>query len=288
MKLHFRAPSGSRIEYTDALVSQVEQHIRAIVPAAELGTINSMIGVPQPLNLAFTPSDNTSAMDAEILISLKPGHHPTEGYVRRIRSDLTASFPGSSAYFQTADIVSQVLNFGLSAPIDVQVQYKDLSEAYRVATLLRDRIRTIPGAADVHVKQALDYPTFDVNVDRQRASEMGLSQADVANSMLVSLSSSALVSPSFYIDPSNGVNYLVAVKVPLNQLQNIRSVMATPVSAPGELSAREGGGVAGRSPARARANPEQHRDGQRSSGAERDRSLHRPAGGRRERERRGQ
>ena len=243
MKLHFRAPSGSRIEYTDALVSQVEDHIRAIVPAAELGTINSMIGVPQPLNLAFTPTDNTSAMDAEILISLKPGHHPTEGYVRRIRADLATSFPGSSAYFQTADIVSQVLNFGLSAPIDVQVQYKDLSEAYRVASLLRDKISTIPGAADVHVKQALDYPTFAVDVDRQRASELGLSQSDVANSVLVSLSSSALVSPSYYIDPSNGVNYLVAVKVPLKQLGNVRSVMATPISAPGELSPREAAGI---------------------------------------------
>jgi multidrug efflux pump subunit AcrB len=146
------------------------------------------------------------------------------------------------AYFQTADIVSQVLNFGLSAPIDIQVQYNDLAEAYRVATVLRDRISTIPGAADVHVKQVLDYPTIQVDVDRQRASEMGLSQSDVANSMLVSLSSSALVSPSFYIDPSNGVNYLVAVKVPLNQLQNVRSVMATPVSPPGALSERETAG----------------------------------------------
>ena len=240
MKLHFRAPSGSRIEVTDALVSQVEDHIRAIVPAAELGTINSMIGVPGPLNMAYTPTDNASAMDAEILVSLKPGHHPTEGYVRKIRVDLAAAFPGSTSYFQTADIVSQVLNFGLSAPIDVQVQFNNLREAYRVATLLRDQIRNIPGAADVHVKQVLDYPTFRVDVDRQRASEMGLSQSDVANSMLVSLSSSALVSPSFYIDPSNGVNYLVAVKVPLSQFDNVRSVMATPVTSPGQLNAREG------------------------------------------------
>ncbi len=239
MKLHFRAPSGSRIEYTDALVAQVEDHIREIVPPVELGTINSMIGLPDRLNLSYTPTDNSGAMDAEILISLKPGHHPTEGYVRRIRADLATSFPGSTAYFQTADIVSQVLNFGLSAPIDVQVQFSNLREAYRVATLLRDRIRTIPGAADVHVKQVLDYPTFNVNVDRQRASELGLSQSDVANSMLVSLSSSALVSPSFYIDPSNGVNYLVAVKVPLSQFQNVRSVMATPVTPPGQLGQRE-------------------------------------------------
>jgi multidrug efflux pump subunit AcrB len=244
MKLHFRAPSGSRIEVTDALVAQVEEHIRAIVPAAELGTINSMIGVPGPLNMAYTPTDNASAMDAEILVSLREGHQPTEGYVRRIRADVAASFPGSTAYFQTADIVSQVLNFGLSAPIDVQVQFGNLSEAYRVAALLRDRIRTIPGAADVHVKQVLDYPTFRVDVDRQRASEMGLSQSDVANAMLVSLSSSALVSPSFYIDPSNGVNYLVAVKVPLSRFDNVRSVLATPVTSPSQLNARDGGSPA--------------------------------------------
>ena len=240
MKLHFRAPSGSRIEYTDELVAQVEDHIRAIVPAAELGTINSMIGVPGPTNMAYTPTDNASAMDAEILISLKPGHHPTDGYVRKIRTDVAASFPGSSAYFQTADIVSQVLNFGLSAPIDIQVQYNNLREAFRVAALLRDRVSTIPGAADVHVKQVLDYPTMRVDVDRQRASEMGLSQSDVANAMLVSLSSSALVSPSFYIDPANGVNYLVAVKVPLSQFQNVRSVMSTPVTSPkGQLNQRD-------------------------------------------------
>ncbi|HEV8411173.1 MAG TPA: efflux RND transporter permease subunit [Gemmatimonadaceae bacterium] len=243
MKLHFRAPSGSRIEYTDQLVSQVEDHIRSLVPPAELGTVNSMIGVPGPTNMAYTPTDNASAMDAEILISLKPGHHPTGEYVRKIRADLAASFPGSTAYFQTADIVSQVLNFGLSAPIDIQVQYNNLRESYRIAALLRDRVATIPGAADVHVKQVLDYPTMRVDVDRQRASEMGLSQSDVANAMLVSLSSSALVSPSFYIDPSNGVNYLVAVKVPLNQFQNVRSVMSTPVTSPGQLNARDAGSL---------------------------------------------
>jgi multidrug efflux pump subunit AcrB len=232
MKLHFRSPSGTRIEHTEELVAQVEERVRRIVPPLELGTINSMIGVPNSLSLAFTPTDNASGMDAEILIALKPGHHPTEGYTRRIRSDLSAAFPGSSVYFQTADIVSQVLNFGLSAPIDVQVQYSDLREGYRVATLLRDRIRNVPGAADVHIKQVLDYPTLRLTVDRQRASTLGLSQSDVANTMLVSLSSSALVSPSFYINPTNDVNYLVAVKEPLDQLQNVGSLLNTPVTPP--------------------------------------------------------
>ncbi|HEY2850141.1 MAG TPA: efflux RND transporter permease subunit, partial [Gemmatimonadaceae bacterium] len=245
MKLHFRAPSGTRIEHTEQLVSQVEDSVRAIVPAAELGTINSMIGVPNSLSLAFTPTDNASGMDAEILISLKPGHHPTEGYVGRIRSNLLAAFPGSSVYFQPADIVSQVLNFGLSAPIDVQVQFSNLGEAYRVAAILRDRIRTVPGAADVHIKQVLDYPEFRLDVDRQRASSMGLSQSDVANTMLVSLSSSALVSPSFYINPTNDVNYLVAVKEPLDQLNSVPNLLASPVTPPSasQLLQRDAGGA---------------------------------------------
>jgi multidrug efflux pump subunit AcrB len=244
MKLHFRSPSGTRIERTEQLVAQVEDRVRAIVPPAELGTINSMIGVPNSLSLAFTPTDNASGMDAEILIALKAGHHPTAGYMRRIRTDVTAAFPGSSIYFQPADVVSQVLNFGLSAPIDVQVQYSNLRESFRVATLLRDRIRTVPGAADVHIKQVLNYPTLRLTVDRQRASSLGLSQSDVANTMLVSLSSSALVSPSFYINPTNDVNYLVAVKEPLDQLQSVAKLLDSPVTPPSaaQLLQRDVGG----------------------------------------------
>jgi multidrug efflux pump subunit AcrB len=244
MKLHFRSPSGTRIEHTEQLVAQVEDRVRAIVPPDELGTVNSMIGVPNSLSLAFTPTDNASGMDAEILIALNAGHHPTAGYMARIRADLTAAFPGSSVYFQPADVVSQVLNFGLSAPIDVQVQYSNLREAFRVATLLRDRIRTVPGAADVHIKQVLDYPTLRLTVDRQRASSLGLSQSDVANTMLVSLSSSALVSPSFYINPTNDVNYLVAVKEPLDQLQSVSRLLDSPVTPPSaaQLLQRDAGG----------------------------------------------
>ena len=237
MKLHFRAPSGTRIEKTDSLVAQVEQHIRAIVPAAELGTVNSMIGLPSPLSLAFVPTDNTSGMDAEILVALKAGHKPTEQYVEKIRDDLARSFPGSTSYFQTADIVSQVLNFGLSAPIDVQVQDNDLTQGYAIASRLAAAMRTVPGAADVHVKQALDYPTLRVDVDRQRAGEVGLSQRDVANSMLTSLSSSAVVAPSYFINPANNVNYLVAVKTPLSNFERTSDLLATPVTP-------QGGGLA--------------------------------------------
>jgi multidrug efflux pump subunit AcrB len=150
-------------------------------------------------------------------------------------------------YFQTADIVSQVLNFGLSSPIDVQVQDNNLEEGYAMASRLRDLIRTVPGAADVHVKQILDYPTLRLDVDRQRAATVGLSQADVASSMLVSLSSSALVSPSYFINPANDVNYLVAVKTPLQQVSTLRDVMdisVTPPSSAALLQSGAGGALA--------------------------------------------
>jgi multidrug efflux pump subunit AcrB len=243
MKLHFRAPTGTRIERTEQYVEQVEEHIRQIVPPAELGTVNAMIGVPAPLSVAFVPTDNASAMDAEILVALNPGHKPTDQYIRALRTDLTKSFPGSTVYFQTADIVSQVLNFGLSAPVDVQIQDNDLTRASALANKLRDLIRAVPGAADVHVKQVLDYPTIRVDVDRQRASEMGLTQSDVANSMLISLSSSALVAPSYYINPTNNVNYLVAVKAPLEAMSTTGDLLAMPVTPPSAGSLLQGGGT---------------------------------------------
>jgi multidrug efflux pump subunit AcrB len=232
LKLHFRAPAGTRIERTDQLIAQVESHIRSIIPARDLGTINAMIGLPSSLSIAFVPTDNVSGMDAELLVSLRKDHAPTAGYVARLRDDLTTSFPGSTVYFQTADIVSQVLNFGLPSPIDVQVQDNNLEEAFAMAARLRDAIQTVPGAADVHIKQMLDYPTLRLDVNRQRAAELGLSQSDVANSMLVSLSSSALVAPSFFINPANDVNYLVAVKAPLERVTSVRELMDLPITPP--------------------------------------------------------
>jgi multidrug efflux pump subunit AcrB len=230
MKIHFRAPSGTRIEQTEQLVAQAEHTIRQIIPPAEVQTVNSTIGVPQPLNLAFVSTDNVSEMDAEILVALNRDHHPTDDYVQRIRRALQTQFPGSAIYFQTADIVGQVLNFGLSAPIDVQIMYPDLARGYVTARTLRDAISEVPGATDVTIKQTLDYPTLFVNVNRERAAQLGLSQRDVANSMLVSLSSSAVVSPTYYINPDNHVNYLVAVEVPLPQMTSARDLMNTPVT----------------------------------------------------------
>jgi multidrug efflux pump subunit AcrB len=230
MKLHFRAPSGSRIEETERLVDSAEGRIQKIIPASELKTINDMIGVPVSYNLAFVATDNTGSMDAEILIALAPEHKPTIEYMRAIRKDLEKNFPGCVVYFQSADIVGQVLNFGLSAPIDIQIMDNNYDRAYAFASKLRDSVKTLPGAVDVTIKQVLDYPTFKFNVDRVRAGQLGLTQRDVANNMLVALSSSSIVDPSYFINPINNVNYTVAVKVPYQQLNSVSALMNTSVT----------------------------------------------------------
>ncbi|MEA2744885.1 MAG: hypothetical protein QOG25_3256, partial [Acetobacteraceae bacterium] len=232
IKMHYRAPPGTRIEETERQVLQVEEAVRRIIPAAELDTVNDTVGVPSSFNLAFVPSDNVGAMDAEILISLKPGHHPTNDYIRAIRAKVPPQFPGSLVYFQTADIVSQVLNFGLPAPIDVQIQDVNFDRSYGLAQQLVQRMKTIPGVADAHIVQVLNYPGLQIDVDRMRAAKLRVSQRDVANNMLTSLSSSVLVSPNFFLNPQNNVNYSVAVQTPLSQIKTLDDLMATPVNAP--------------------------------------------------------
>jgi multidrug efflux pump subunit AcrB len=236
MKLHFRAPVGTRIETTEGLVSRAEAEIRGVIPDRDLDTINDMIGLPLYYNLAFVQTDNVGGMDAEILIALKPHHRPTREYMAAIRRVLDRDFPGCTFYFQPADIVSQVLNFGLSAPIDVQVEDPDLKKAYGVALSLRDAFRQVPGMADVHIPQVLDYPALKVDVDRERAAQLGLSERDVANSLLISLSSSTLVAPSFFLNPQNNVNYTVVVKAPLTRIDSVARLRGTPLTPPGASS----------------------------------------------------
>ncbi len=230
MKLHFRAPAGTRIERTEELIGQVERRIRGIIPADELETINDMIGLPLYYNLAFVQTDNVGPMDGEILISLKEHHHSTARYMHKIRQMLDEEFPGSTAYFQPADIIGQVLNFGLSAAIDVQVEYPNLQTSFQYARRLRDAIREVPGTTDVHIAQVLDYPTFKLDVDRERAARLGLTQRDVANNVLISLSSSSLVAPSFFLNPTNNVNYTVVVKTPLSRVESVSDLLSTPMT----------------------------------------------------------
>jgi len=239
MRLHFRAPVGTRITETERLVLEAERKIREIIPAHELEALNDNIGIPLSYNLAFVSTDNIGPQDAEILISLKPDHHPTREYMRRIREELPRAFPGSSVYFQPADIVTQVLNFGLPAPIDVVIESNDLEKGFTVGRQLVARLRRVPGIVDVRIPQVLDYPTLNLEVDRLRAAQVGLTQRDVANNLLTSLSSSSLVSPNFWLSPQNNVNYIVAVQTPLPRMRSTSDLLATPVNQPGSQPLRQ-------------------------------------------------
>ena len=241
MKLHFRAPIGTRLEETERLVDAVEQRIRELIPADELQTINDNIGIPVSYNLAFVTSDNIGSQDAEIFIALRPEHRPTEGYMSKIREALPREFPGSSFYFQPADVVSQVLNFGLSAPVDVQIEGTDLDQSFAVARQLRDQISAVPGTTDIRIAQVLDHPALAVDVNRETAAQVGLSERDVANNLLTTLSSSSLVNPSFWLSPQNNVNYFVVVQTPLARMQSVSDLMTTPLTLPQPL--RQTGGL---------------------------------------------
>jgi multidrug efflux pump subunit AcrB len=235
LKLHFRAPTGTRIENTELIVAQVERRIREIIPPEEIETINCMIGLPIFYNLAFVQTENIGGMDADILIALKKGHRPSSIYRKELRERLNQEFPGSSFYFQAADIVNLVLNFGLTSRIQVQIEDRDMNRAYQLAVKLKSILQEIPGIADVHTNQVLDYPAYQVDIDRARAAYMGISERDVANSVLISLSSSALVSPSYYVDPHNNVNYTVAVQIPMRRIESVDSLQQVPIT-PQQLS----------------------------------------------------
>ncbi len=232
MKLHMRAPSGTRIEETERRLMAVENRIRELIPAQELETINDMIGVPTFYNMAFVQSENIGGMDAEILIALKKGHQPTEMYQKKLREALAQDFPGTSFYFQAADIVTQVLNFGLTAPLSVQIEGLDFAKTYPYAQKMLDAMRTIPGIVDLHINQVLDYPTLQVDVDRTRAANLGMSQRDVTNTILTSLSSSVLVAPVFFLNPKNNVNYSVAVQTPIEKITSMNSIVSMPITPP--------------------------------------------------------
>jgi CzcA family heavy metal efflux pump len=232
MKLHFRAPGGTRIEETEKLVDKVEKRIREIIPAEEIDTINDMIGIPIFYNLAFVQTDNVAGMDADIRIALKKDHRPSAMHRKKLREALSQEFPGSSFYFQPADIVTQVLNFGLISPIDVQIEGPDFSRSYEFARRLKDEMRQIPGLEDVHITQMLDYPALQVDVDRVRAANLGMTQQNVATSMLIALSSSSLTAPSYFLNPINNVNYTVAVQIPFQRVDSVDSLQSIPLTRP--------------------------------------------------------
>jgi multidrug efflux pump subunit AcrB len=233
MRLHVRCATGTRIEEAAAVFASIEKNIRQVIPAEEVDSILDNIGLPNDgIDLAYGDSITNGNGDGEILISLKPNHHPTLDYARNLRRSLAAQFPAETFFFQAADITSQILNFGLPAPVDVQVTGNNLDQNYQFVQKLEHEIAGLPGAVDVFVRQRLDYPTMDVNVDRILADEAGLTQKDVATSLLISLSTSGQVAPNQWLDTKNGVNYQVTAQTPQYKIGTFEAMQRTPITAP--------------------------------------------------------
>jgi multidrug efflux pump subunit AcrB len=231
MSLHLRAPTGTRVEETELIVDQVERAIRRIIPANELDQISDNIGLPPfAYVLAFYQTDSIGPQDADVLIALKSEHHPTVQYQQKIREMVARDFPDVRVYFQAADIVSQVLNFGLSAPIDAQVSGLKINEIYGVAQRLERSMRAIPGLTDVRIPQLLDYPTIRVNVDRVKALQMGIDQRSIASDLLTSLATNTLLAPNWWLDPRSGVSYSVLEQVPQHLIDSVQALNNTPLS----------------------------------------------------------
>jgi len=230
-RLHVRGRAGLRIEETARLVDEVEQEIRREVPSKEVSTILDNLGLPYSgINTSYSNSGTIGTSDAEVLVSLSKDHRPTEEYIHHLREILPRKFPGVEFFFQPADIVSQILNFGLPAPVDIQLVGSAYQENYFIAQQIANRMRHIPGAVDVHVQQMMDLPTLHLDVDRVRAQQVGISERDVAQNLLVSLSSSFQTTPSFWLNPKNGVSYNVAVMSPQYRIDSMQALMNTPVS----------------------------------------------------------
>ncbi len=234
-RIHVRAAAGTRLEETDAIIAQVERAIREDIPASELGVILSNVGVPvSSINLSTGDNATISPADAELLISLKDNRsRPTDEYMRELRSDFRRKFPGIAFSFQPADIVNRILNLGLPAAIDVQVVPGKDVDGFKVASILADSMRKVPGAVDVRQQQVMDAPELFFSVDRTRASQLGLTQRDVAQSLLISLSSSGQTAPNYFLNPQNGVSYSVAVQTPEYRFNSMNDLESTPVMAPG-------------------------------------------------------
>ena len=230
IRLHIRAQPGTRIEATKVIFSQVEDQIRKTIPSNELELIIDNIGLsPETFNYAFGDGATISSADGEVLIALNEKHHgPTDKYVKRLRSQLHEQFPELTFFFQPADIVTQILNFGLPSPIDVQVQGYDPAN-YEIARHLRERLATVPGTVDVHMHQVVNAPDLHLDIDRVRAAQFGLTQQDVANSIYISLSSSSAVQPNFWLDPKMGITYFVAAQTPQYRIDSINALQNTPI-----------------------------------------------------------
>jgi len=233
--LHFRAKTGTRIEETARLGDLVETSIREAIPESEISSIIDNIGLPySSINMAYSNSAPIGTMDADVLVTLQPGHRPSDLYVHELRRKLPREFPGVTFYFLPADIISQILNFGLPAPIDIQVSGLNLNANHVFATNLLSQLRTVPGAVDLRVHQLFDLPRIQVNVDRTKAIESGYSPLDVANSLLISLSGSAQTNPTYWLDPKNGVEYSLVTQTPQYDISSVSDLNNVPITSVGQ------------------------------------------------------
>jgi CzcA family heavy metal efflux pump len=233
-KIHVRAATGTRIEETALLCDHVDSTIREQIPAKEVVSIVDNIGLPNSsLNLSYSTSAPIGPADADIQVQLTEDHHPTAAYVERLRTTLASQYPGVTFYVLPVDIVTQILNFGLSAPIDIQVVGPDLYGNRALAERMLNEVRYVPGAADARIQQPFNYPMMKVDVDRTRAQQIGLTQKDVATSLLVALSGSFQTTPSFYLDPKSGVTYSVAIQAPQYKIDSMAALQSLPVNGPG-------------------------------------------------------
>lgn len=231
-RLHLRAPGGTRIEETTRLVDKVETAIREEIPEKDLFGILDNIGMPSGgIPLSYLDNGLTGTGDADILVSLKKRHKPTESYVKRLRARLNTDFPATTFYFLPADIVNQTINFGLPAPFDIQIVGRDRDKNRALAARIADRIRSIAGVVDVRIQQPADQPEFRVAVDRIKASQIGLTERDVANSVLLSLSGSSQTQPNYWLNTINGVQYLVSARVPQHPMDSVAALNSIPVKA---------------------------------------------------------
>jgi CzcA family heavy metal efflux pump len=230
--LHVRAQSGTRIEETARLCDLIEASIRHEIPAQELDNILDNIGLPySTINYMHATSGLIGAADADIMVSLKEKHHPTANYVRALRKTLPREFPGATFYFLPADMVTQVLNFGLPAPIDIQIDGNDVAGNRQVADKMLEELRRIPGLADLRIQEQFDYPTYDINVDRTKAAQGGLTEQSVATSILNSLSGSFQITPMFFLNWNNGVNYNLVAQTPQYRVGSLADLENTPITA---------------------------------------------------------
>lgn len=231
--LHIRAKTGTRIEETARLADQVETSMRAVIPTSELENILDNIGLPfSSINYIYSRSGLTGASDADVLISLKEKHHKTADYVRSLRVKLAQDYPGVTFYFLPADIVTQTLNFGLPAPIDVQIDGSDVEGNHRIAKKMLTELRHVRGLTDTRIQQQFDYPKLHIAVDRTKASQAGFTERDIANSMLISLSGSFQVNPMFYLNSKNGVDYNFVAQMPQYDVQSASDLRNIPLSGP--------------------------------------------------------